>query len=235
MLIKQEVIEFIFAHKILQLGDVELKSGRISPYFFNFGLVTDGHILNKIAGFLSEKIISEQINFDVVFGPAYKGIFLATATAMQLAKTENQTCSFAFNRKEVKDHGEGGSFIGADVRDKNLLLVDDVISAGRAFSEVAKTIEPTGSEIHSMMVVLDRQEVSFFDANKLTKNYLEEDCKVKTYCLVNLEDIENFLQEQEYLKPKFSLKQIGFNLNQQEVDKFLSGIKEYRKKYGLTG
>lgn len=154
---QHELIELAMAHHVLSFGNYTLKSGRKSPYFFNAGLFYDADALKQLGEFYAEAILEASLDFDVLFGPAYKGISLATATGIALA-ARGYKCPLAFNRKEKKDHGEGGNLIGAPLTNKRVLILDDVITAGTAFYESKALIEANQGLVVGVVVMLDRQE-----------------------------------------------------------------------------
>ncbi len=154
---QKEFIELILAREVLRFGDFTLKSGRASPYFFNAGLINDGESLRRLGACYAEAIIEAGIGFDMLFGPAYKGIPLATATAIALAEHHHCNVPVAFNRKEAKAHGEGGTLIGAPLAGR-VLIVDDVITAGTAIRESIGLIRAAGANPAGVVLALDRQE-----------------------------------------------------------------------------
>lgn len=154
---QQEFIEFAMAEGALRFGEFTLKSGRLSPYFFNAGLFRSGRALARLGRFYASAIADSRIEADVLFGPAYKGISLAASTAIALADHHERDIPFAFNRKEAKDHGEGGNIVGADLRG-NVLIIDDVITAGTAIREVMQIIQGAGAKAAGVVIALDRQE-----------------------------------------------------------------------------
>ena len=153
---KGAFINFMLAQNVLQFGEFTLNSGRLSPYFFNMGEVSDGAAFAELGGAYADAIIASGIEFDVLFGPAYKGIPIAVATAVALAKL-GKNVGVAFNRKEAKDHGEGGMLVGAPVEGR-VLLVDDVLTSGKAIRSTVALIEPTGASIVGAVIAMDRQE-----------------------------------------------------------------------------
>ena len=153
---QKEFIELILARQALRFGRFTLKSGRESPYFFNAGLINDGESLARLGACYAEAIAASGVAFDMLFGPAYKGIPLATATALAFA-ARGRNLPVAFNRKEAKDHGEGGSLIGAPLAGR-VLIVDDVITAGTAIRESAEIIRGSGATLAGIALALDRQE-----------------------------------------------------------------------------
>ena len=154
---QREFIEFAILNKVLRFGEFKLKSGRISPYFFNSGLFNSGASIARLGRYYAETIIHADTTFDMLFGPAYKGIPLAVATAVAIANDHNRDVPYAFNRKEAKDHGEGGTTVGASLRGR-ILIIDDVISAGTSVSESIQLIRSAGAEPAGVVVALDRQE-----------------------------------------------------------------------------
>ena len=150
-------IEFALAAGVLKFGEFELKSGRMSPYFFNAGLFADGQSLSRLGHFYAETLASAEISFDVLFGPPYKGIPLVAATAIGLADEFNQAAPYAYARKEAKTHGEGGQLVGAPLQGK-VVIVDDVITAGTAIRESIDIIQSAGAEVAAVIVAIDRQE-----------------------------------------------------------------------------
>jgi orotate phosphoribosyltransferase len=142
---------------VLLFGEFTTKAGRLSPYFFNAGLFYDGESLNALADYYADAIIARGIEFDVLFGPAYKGISLAAVVLTALARKGHNIC-YAYNRKEAKDHGEGGSLVGAPIRHKRVLLIDDVISAGTAVRESVALIASEEATLVGVVISLDRQE-----------------------------------------------------------------------------
>jgi orotate phosphoribosyltransferase len=154
---QKEFIELILARQVLRFGQFTLKSGRTSPYFFNAGLINDGAALGTLGACYAQAIVESGIGFDMLFGPAYKGIPLATATAIALAARHGRDVAVAFNRKEAKAHGEGGSLIGAPLAGR-VLVIDDVITAGTAVRESIEIIRAAGASPAGVVLALDRQE-----------------------------------------------------------------------------
>ena len=153
---KQEFLQFALASRVLCFGEFTTKAGRLSPYFFNAGLFNDGEKLKRLGGFYAKAILASALPFDMLFGPAYKGIPLAAATAIALAG-EGRNVPFAFNRKEAKDHGEGGTVVGAKLAGR-VLIVDDVISAGTSVRESLELIRAHGAMPAGVVIALDRME-----------------------------------------------------------------------------
>ncbi|MFG6486659.1 orotate phosphoribosyltransferase [Roseateles sp. BYS78W] len=152
----QSFVAFAVEAGVLRFGEFKTKAGRLSPYFFNAGLFDDGAKLGRLAGFYAERLIASGLPFDMIFGPAYKGITLAAAVSMELAR-RGRNVPFAYNRKEAKDHGEGGTLVGAPVKGR-VLIIDDVISAGTSVRESIQMIEAAGAQPCGVSIALDRQE-----------------------------------------------------------------------------
>ncbi|GMM50032.1 orotate phosphoribosyltransferase [Starmerella bacillaris] len=197
----------------LLFGKFTLKSGRESPYFFNLGKFCAGGALSALATAYAETILNDKIEFDVLFGPAYKGISLAALTIAKIAelRPELSHLSYAYNRKEVKDHGEGGSLVGADLKGRKVLIIDDVITAGTAANEAISIIEHAQGNVVGMVVAVNRQEKlpgSSLDAlHKIT-----EDKNIRALSIVDFSDII------DYMKPSLSSEQ-------------LSAMNAYKEKY----
>jgi len=156
--LRQEFIEFSVSAGVLSFGEFVTKAGRLSPYFFNAGLFNNGAILGQLADFYAQTLLDSGVEFDMLFGPAYKGITLASATAVALAR-KGRNVSFAFNRKEAKDHGEGGTIVGANLQGR-VVIVDDVISAGTSVRESVDMIRAAGATPCAVLIALDRMERS---------------------------------------------------------------------------
>ena len=154
---QKEFIEMILAKQVLRFGDFTLKSGRTSPYFFNAGLINDGASLARLGACYAQAIVEAGTAFDMFFGPAYKGIPLATATAVAFAERHHRNVPIAYNRKEAKSHGEGGTLVGAPLEGR-VLIVDDVITAGTAVRESLHLIKAAGARPAGVVLALDRQE-----------------------------------------------------------------------------
>ena len=154
----QDFVQFAVDSGVLRFGDFKTKAGRMSPYFFNAGLFDDGAKLGRLAAFYARRIMDSGIEFDMVFGPAYKGIPLGAAVVIELARL-GRNVPFAYNRKEAKDHGEGGALVGAPLKGR-VLIVDDVMSAGTAVRESIALIQAAGATPHAVAIALDRQEMA---------------------------------------------------------------------------
>lgn len=154
---QQEFIQFALSNKALQFGNFSLKSGRKSPYFFNAGIFNDGDRIAKLGYFYAQTILDANLSYDMLFGPAYKGIPLVTSTVISLSSHFNCNKPFAFNRKEIKDHGERGNIVGSPLSGK-ILIIDDVITAGTAINESARLIQQANAELAGVIIALDREE-----------------------------------------------------------------------------
>lgn len=185
---QREFIEFAIGHDVLSFGSFTLKSGRVSPYFFNAGRFDTGGRLAGLGRFYADAVVASGVEFDVLFGPAYKGIPIACATAVQLAERHGRDVPWAFNRKEAKDHGEGGSIVGASL-DGRVLLVDDVITSGAAVREVLPLI-PT---LAGIVVAIDRQERGTGSLSAVQE--LSQAHGVDVLAVVTLDDIVEYLRD----------------------------------------
>ena len=154
---QQDFLDFAIGQGVLRFGEFTLKSGRISPYFFNAGLFQTGSALSRLGKFYAQAIVDSGLAFDMIFGPAYKGIPLAAATAIALFEHHGQDYPYAFNRKEAKDHGEGGTIVGAPLQGR-VLVIDDVMTAGTAIREAADIVAAQGATLAGVTISLDRQE-----------------------------------------------------------------------------
>ena len=192
----QDFVQFSVDSGVLRFGQFKTKAGRLSPYFFNAGLFDDGAKLGRLAQFYAKRILDSGIEFDMLFGPAYKGIVLAAAVAIELARL-GRNVPYAYNRKEAKDHGEGGTLVGAPVKGK-VLIVDDVMSAGTAARESIATIQAAGATPHAVAIALDRQEKATengVDVNHSAVQYVREQLGLKVCAIARLADLLQYLQE----------------------------------------
>lgn len=178
---------------VLKFGEFRLKSGRMSPYFFNAGLFNTGRAIAQLGRFYAEVIVRSSIGFDMLFGPAYKGIPLVTTTAAALADHHRRDVPWAFNRKESKDHGEGGRLVGAPLRGRTL-IVDDVMTAGTAIRESVTLIRETGAELAGVVVALDRQERGAADRSAVQE--VEATYGVPVLSILKLADLIGYLEAQ---------------------------------------
>jgi len=209
---KAGFIELAMQVGVLKLGEFELKSGRISPYFFNSGLFNTGLAAAELGRYYAVAARTSGIEFDMLFGPAYKGIPLVALTAASLADDHGQDLPFAFNRKEPKSHGEGGSIVGAPLSGK-VLIVDDVITAGTAIRESVEIIRAAGAEPAGILIALDRQECGTGTLSAVQE--VEQSLGVKVASIIQLADLIEWLEKQ------------GNNT------KMLDSVKEYCLKYGI--
>jgi orotate phosphoribosyltransferase len=220
----QEFVQFSLDCGVLKFGAFKTKAGRISPYFFNAGLFDDGAKLGQLASFYAQRLIRSGIAFDMIFGPAYKGIPLGAAVAIELARL-GRNVPFAYNRKEVKDHGEGGSLVGAPLQGK-VLIIDDVMSAGTAARESIALIQAAGATPHAVAIALDRQEMATeVKADGTTQDvpysavqYVREQVGLQVCAIASLDDLLAFLQTQA---------------SAGELATHLSRVQDYRARYGV--
>jgi orotate phosphoribosyltransferase len=189
MRVAEEFIAFSVSQQVLRFGEFKTKAGRLSPYFFNAGLFNDGASLDRLAQFYARTILGSGIAFDMLFGPAYKGIALAAGTAMVLSR-EGRNVPFAFNRKEAKDHGEGGALIGAPLGGR-VLIVDDVISAGTSVRESVELIRAHGATPAGVVIALDRMERGQGELSAVQE--VERDYGVPVISVASLADLMNYL------------------------------------------
>lgn len=189
---QREFIDFALHHDVLRFGDFTLKSGRQSPYFFNAGLFNTGRTLSRLGQFYAAAIMDSRVEFDLLLGPAYKGIPLASATAIALAEQHDRDVPWSFNRKEVKDHGEGGLFVGAQPAGR-VLVIDDVITAGTAIGEVMQILAPLDVTVAGVVVAVDRQERGSGGVSAITE--VERQHGIDVHAIVSLDDIIAHLEE----------------------------------------
>lgn len=209
---KAQFIEFIMQAGVLKLGEFTLKSGRQSPYFFNAGGFHTGGQLATLATAYAATIAESKIQFDVLFGPAYKGIPLAATTSVALAQNHQQDLPYAFNRKEAKDHGEGGTIVGHPLTG-DVLIIDDVITAGTAIRESIDIIQAQGARPAGVVIALDRMEKGQGDLSAIQE--VEQQYGIPVMSIINLNDIIDYLAAQQ----------------QKE---FLEAMQAYRQNYGIA-
>lgn len=206
----QQFIELALSRNVLRFGEFTLKSGRVSPYFFNAALLNDGEALALLAQGYADQL-AQCDNVDVIFGPAYKGIPFVAATAVALQHHHQRSVPWGFNRKEAKDHGEGGVLVGADVAGKSVWIIDDVITAGTAIREVVQILTQAGAKIAGVLVALDRQERGQGETSALQE--VQAQLGVPVHALVTMQDLMNYLQnkgdEQALAKMKAYREQYG--------------------------
>ena len=219
----QEFVQFSLDCGVLKFGEFKTKAGRMSPYFFNAGLFDDGAKLGKLASFYAQRLVQSGIEFDMIFGPAYKGIPLGAAVAIELARL-GKNVPFAYNRKEAKDHGEGGSLVGAPLKGR-VLIVDDVMSAGTAARESIALIKAAGATPHAVAIALDRQEMatekqadgSTQDVPYSAVQYVREQVGLQVCAIAELSDLLTYLTTQD-----------GSNMGEHLVR-----TQAYRERYGV--
>ncbi|MBU3726158.1 MAG: orotate phosphoribosyltransferase [Polynucleobacter sp.] len=215
---QSDFIQFALEAKVLSFGEFKTKAGRLSPYFFNAGLFNDGAQLGKLGEFYAHALLGSNIDFDMLFGPAYKGITLAASTAIALARSGRNT-PFAYNRKEAKDHGEGGALIGAPVRGR-VVIIDDVISAGTSVRESVDLIVRAGAKPCAVLIALDRMEKSG-DALRVGQysavQSVGQEFGLPVIAIANLEGLMHYLQQS----------------HDQQLQTFLPAVQDYRNRYGI--
>lgn len=209
---QQEFIEFALNIGVLRFGEFTLKSGRKSPYFFNAGLFNSGSALAQLGRYYAQTIVNSGIQFDVLYGPAYKGIPLAAATAIALADHHGKDTPYAFNRKEAKDHGEGGVIVGAPLQGK-VLIIDDVISAGTSVRESIDIINANNAQPAGVVIALDRQEKGKGDTSAIQE--VEADFGLPVASIIQLQLLVEYLEQQADMRDA------------------LQAIHGYRAQYGV--
>lgn len=209
---QRDFIRFAIDRGVLRFGEFTLKSGRTSPYFFNAGLFNTGTALAQLARFYAAAIVESGIPFDVLFGPAYKGIPLAAATAVQLAEQHQLDVPWCFNRKEAKAHGEGGSLVGSPLTG-DVLIIDDVITAGTAIREVMQIIQGQGAKAAGVLIALNRQERGNGELSAIQE--VERDFGIAVVSIVSLTQVLEFLANDPQLK------------------QHLPAVEAYRAQYGI--
>ena len=222
-MLAQEFVQFSLDCGVLKFGEFKTKAGRMSPYFFNAGLFDDGAKLGRLASFYAQRLVGSGIEFDMIFGPAYKGIPLGAAVAIELARL-GRNVPFAYNRKEAKDHGEGGSLVGAPLKGR-VLIIDDVMSAGTAARESIALIKAAGAIPHAVAIALDRQEMatetladgSTRDVPYSAVQYVREQVGLQVCAIAELNDLLAYLTAQG------------------GMGEHLVRVQAYRDRYGATG
>ena len=192
----QEFVQFVLDCGVLRFGEFKTKAGRMSPYFFNAGRFDDGAKLGRLAQFYAQRLLASGIEFDMIFGPAYKGIPLGAALAIELARL-GRNVPFAYNRKEAKDHGEGGTLVGAPLRGR-VLIVDDVMSAGTAARESIALIRAAGATAHAVVIALDRQEKATengVDVAHSAVQYVQKQLGLQVCAIAKLADLMHYLDQ----------------------------------------
>ena len=209
---QHEFIDFAIGAGVLRFGEFTLKSGRTSPYFFNAGLFNTGEHLARLGRFYARAIAESNIAFDVLFGPAYKGIPLAAAASIALADHHDRNVPWCFNRKEAKDHGEGGNLVGAGL-EGNILVIDDVITAGTAIRESVDIIGAAGATLAGVVIALDRQERGTGQQSAIQE--IEASYGITVASIIKLADLLDYLREQP------------------GQDEAVARIEAYRETYGI--
>ena len=199
----------------LKFGCFTLKSGRVSPYFFNAGLFNDGDKLYQLASCYAQTIVEKKVQFDVLFGPAYKGIPLAALVSAILYEVHGINVGFAYNRKEAKDHGEGGVLVGCNIQRRRVLIIDDVITAGTAIKEAITLIQQNQASLAGVIVALDRQEIAP-NLKVSAIQAIEQKYQVPVLSIASLSHLIEFMRSQE----RFSVDEIN-------------KMKAYQKQYGI--
>jgi len=209
--LSREFIAFACEQGVLRFGEFKTKAGRLSPYFFNAGLFNDGVSLSRLSDFYARRILADGIGFDVLFGPAYKGIPLSAGTAMALAGLGRNT-PYAYNRKEAKDHGEGGTLVGAPLKGR-VLIIDDVISAGTSVRESVELIRAVGATPVAVVIALDRQERGQGELSAVQE--VERGFGIPVISVATLTDLIDYLS------------------GHPELENNLAAVREYRVRYGV--
>jgi len=209
---KKRFIELAIKYQVLRFGEFTLKSGRVSPYFFNAGLFNSGYALAELGSCYAQTIIDNNIDYDVLFGPAYKGIPLVAAIAYALSVNHGIDKPYAFNRKEAKDHGEGGSIVGAEL-DGKVLIVDDVITAGTAIREAVDIISNGGASTSAVLIALDRQERGKGELSAIQE--VNRDYGIDVFSIITMADLIDYLSTDD------------------SFGQHLEAMKAYRSEYGI--
>ena len=213
----RDFVEFSVEAGVLSFGDYKTKAGRLSPYFFNAGLFDDGAKMMRLAEFYADRLLDSGLEFDMIFGPAYKGIPLGATVAAELAR-RGRNVPFAYNRKEAKDHGEGGTLVGAPLRGR-VLIVDDVMSADTAVRESIAAIQGAGAEPYAVAIALDRQEKATengLDVAHSAVQYVKDSLGLNVVSIANLDDLLQYLGQSANL----------------ELEGHRAGVLAYRERYG---
>jgi orotate phosphoribosyltransferase len=216
----QAFVQFAIDAGVLRFGSFTTKAKRLSPYFFNAGLFNDGAKLSQLASFYAQRLLASQLDFDMIFGPAYKGIPLAAAVAIELARLGHNK-PYAYNRKEAKDHGEGGTLVGAPLQGR-VLIIDDVISAGTSVRESIELIQATGARPCGVAIALDRQEKATDDAGQATPwsavQYVQQHWQLPVCSIATLTDLLTLLSTSA----------------QTELKEHAPAVAAYRQAWGVT-
>jgi orotate phosphoribosyltransferase len=210
---KSEFIEFALNRQALKFGEFTLKSGRKSPYFFNAGLFNTGKDLASLGRFYAAALMDANLQYDVIFGPAYKGIPIVSSTVVALSEHYNVDVPYCFNRKEAKDHGEGGNLVGSSIHEQRVMLVDDVITAGTAIRESMRILQDNQSKLAGVLICLDRQEKGRGELSAIQEIKQTYHCEVIS--IITLDDLIQYLYQDDSRKD-----QIG-------------QVEAYRAQYGI--
>ena len=205
-------IEFALSREVLRFGEFTVKSGRVSPYFFNAGLFNTGSALARLGQYYAEAIVESDLDFDVLFGPAYKGIPLAAACSVALADHHQRDVPYSFNRKEAKAHGEGGNIVGSPLQGR-ILIIDDVITAGTAIRESMQIIDAAGAKPAGVLIALDRQEKGTGELSAIQE--VEQQYNIPVLSIIKLEDLISYLEQQPDMQAN------------------LAAVMAYREQYGI--
>ena len=211
---KQEFIKLSLDIGALRFGEFKLKSGRISPYFFNMGIFSSGRLIKKVGDFYASALLDSDLECDIIFGPAYKGIPIVTSMSAALSENHGKDIPFVYNRKEVKDHGEGGGTVGINLSG-SVVIVDDVITAGTAIRDAAKIIKATEAKITGILISLNRQEKGSGELSAVQE--ISDDLNVPVISIVTLDEVIEFIAKDE------------------SFQKHLENINAYRQEYGVKG
>ena len=209
---QHDFFDFAIRSEVLRFGEFTLKSGRLSPYFFNSGLFNDGAAIAALGRYYAAAIQAAGIGFDMLYGPAYKGIPLAVTTAIALSDHHQRNVPYAFNRKEAKDHGEGGIIVGAPLKGR-VLVIDDVISAGTSVRESVEIIRQARAELAGVAIALDRQERGQGETSAIQE--VERDYGIPVISIANLEALKTYLAKKG------------------DMEDALARIQEYQQQYGI--
>ena len=210
---QKHFIDFALEAGVLSFGEYTLKSGRTSPYFFNAGAFNTGRLLSKLGGFYADALVASRMPFDMLFGPAYKGIPLVSSSTASLYDKFTIDVPYAFNRKEEKNHGEGGRLVGAEVSGR-VVIVDDVITAGTAIRETISLLKDTDAEVSGILVAIDRQEKGNGELSAIQE--VEQEYGVSVSSIIKLEHILEYLNDQEFCSEVLTL------------------MDDYRTQYGIA-
>ncbi|MDC1527809.1 orotate phosphoribosyltransferase [Gammaproteobacteria bacterium] len=211
---QQQFLNYVTQNNILRFGEFTLKSGRQSPYFFNAGLFNSGAALAFLGSCYAKAIAHADPEYDIIFGPAYKGIPLASATSIAFWQEFKQDIPWCFNRKEAKDHGEGGNIVGSPLENR-VLIIDDVITAGTAIRETMKIIAAAGAVPAAVVVAMDRQEKGNSELSAIQE--IEKEFSIPVISIINLQQIIDYLAQQE----------------NGTMTEYLTSMKEYQARYGI--